>query len=441
LVQALSDPKVLASIQEHLRQTSIPGNGASGSDAAEKLEELAAATNNKNARAGLIRYAEELKGVLSASLSGNAHEFSRLFDGLLSRMDMTASSGDRGSVEADTPGSSSGKIVRMLTKPAASGLQAPDAPDMVSGKAVADSIISAINKSQLPTQVRINPLRNSATILLLRMYNGFVFDDERNDQRAEALHDWLLAQPDHSVGPDALFLQSLRIADGNVWDALTAGWNVLASGRTDGGRERNYLPRMQKLMDLRGDSALLPVLHNLNDSHYQWTSKADNFSAWYHFWGTMLSAFFRDEAFVALPLPGKYIVMGEVLVEELFIGVLEHATKLEWKAFLDMPKRIGIDIQGVMAGSRLARELRAKTDAHMMRGPSRMLRFSLPLIVLAALMAISPAALGEILDFLRATGVIAMIAAKALSLGAAILMAFSALARALQRIGWLKKQE
>ncbi|HAM36388.1 MAG TPA: hypothetical protein DEB40_05955 [Elusimicrobia bacterium] len=89
LVQALSDPKVLAAIQKQLRRTATPQNPTLGRDAAKKLASLAAAAQSDGSSAKLVRYARELNNVLAASLAGDDREFSRLFDGLLSRTDVT----------------------------------------------------------------------------------------------------------------------------------------------------------------------------------------------------------------------------------------------------------------------------------------------------------------------------------------------------------------
>ena len=117
LVQALSDPELLASIQENLRRTATPGNPALGRESAEKLAGLAAAAGGARSRQALRGYADELTGALAASLHGDDVEFDRLFDGLLSRKDAAAA------VPADAPAAGeagtvgSGKILMPLTRP------------------------------------------------------------------------------------------------------------------------------------------------------------------------------------------------------------------------------------------------------------------------------------------------------------------------------------
>lgn len=178
--------------------------------------------------------------------------------------------------------------------------------------------------------------------------------------KARKLWEWLLEQPDHSVTPDALLLKSFQLARGSAWRALTMSWDVLVAGRLSGGRERNYLDKTLKLADIRGDAALLPLLHDPRDRNYAWTSRADNFSAWYHFWGAMLAAFAYESARGSFfPVPGHWFSKWMIMLEEFFQSPLEYVGSWEWRAFLDHPKRLEIDVQGAVAGSRLAANLRA----------------------------------------------------------------------------------
>jgi hypothetical protein len=74
LVQALSDPKVLAAIQSTLRTT------PSGWDASWKLADLDAAVQSMESRAELNRYTGQLKNALAASINGDDSRFASLFD-------------------------------------------------------------------------------------------------------------------------------------------------------------------------------------------------------------------------------------------------------------------------------------------------------------------------------------------------------------------------
>ena len=234
----------------------------------------------------------------------------------------------------------------------------------------------AEQKIQFHTKIDVKDVKDWNWIVLSMMYFGTPFESYvehymkgssnrdmdvqwcESTSMSKILYEWLLAQPDHSVTPEKFFLKSLEIAEGSVWEALKIGWSVLTVGRLSGGRERNYLKKTQKLADIRGDQHLLPVIHNLNDPNYRWTSKADNFAAWYHFWGTMLYTFLRKKTLTTFPLPAGAVTTLIVLFEEFVVGAIEKIVSWEWKAFLDLPTRIYIDIQGAIAGYRLAIHLK-----------------------------------------------------------------------------------
>jgi hypothetical protein len=169
------------------------------------------------------------------------------------------------------------------------------------------------------------------------------------------LYRWMMTQPDGSVSPEAFFQKSLELEKGDVWKALDLGWSILSAGRNFGGQERLHLRKTQKLADLRGDADQVEAYHGFQISKYHWTSKADNFSAWYHFWGAMTYAFYRDSIFALLPVPGSWLASLCALIEEGFIQPLEIAIRREFGAIGDTMTRLRIDLEGAKAGGRLAR--------------------------------------------------------------------------------------
>jgi len=174
-----------------------------------------------------------------------------------------------------------------------------------------------------------------------------------NPEGASAkLYRWLEQQPEPTVKPDAFFLKALEFSNGRVFDALLAGWNTLVLGSKSGGRERNYLRKTKSLADIRGDAGLLETLHDLSipKENYKWTSVADNFSAWYHFWGTMLYAYYNEAAVL-----GK-VANGQTITE--FMIFLEEKTAFKLFVPADCGKRYEIDQEGAIAGYRLARLFR-----------------------------------------------------------------------------------
>lgn len=245
----------------------------------------------------------------------------------------------------------------------------PVAPDLFfDGRRFADAVAAQIAARKISFHT-LKPRRN--VHVLDHLYRGSAWESIGYDlevknpaslpeTKTDQLYVWLLAQPEHSVAPDALFVKALDVSGGSVWDALAIGWDVLSQGSEAGDRERNFLPKTLRLADIRGDIKLLPKVHDLGNPNYRWTSQADNFSAWYHLWGTMLYAFYRDSGFVRVPLPGHWVAKVMILLEESVGGpVLEWIPNGEWRAFLDFPKRLETDVQGAVAGSRLAANLKA----------------------------------------------------------------------------------
>lgn len=238
------------------------------------------------------------------------------------------------------------------------------------GRLFADSVTARIVANEAPVFVRIN--RAEYFILSAHMFVGGASEALGYKKTVEGdieitwaagdkspgyqLYRWLLNQPDNSITPDAYLMKAVELCKGDIFRALNIGLDLLIVGRYDGAG-RNYYTKTQKLIDIRGDRDDLEQTHRPEDPSYRWTSKADNFSAWYHFWATMIYAFFRQSTFTLLPLPGHVAVAGMVLVEEFIVGPVEHVLRWEWRAFLDLPNRLDVDLQGARAGYYLARNL------------------------------------------------------------------------------------
>jgi hypothetical protein len=240
-------------------------------------------------------------------------------------------------------------------------------PLKIDGRQFADNIALAIEATRQEFSIKID--RKKSFILAAHMFIGGsseAIDFEKTPSgdvvikwldgeksKGYHLYKWLMDQPKQSVMPHNFFLKALEICDGNVFEAINVGLDILIVGRHDGAR-RNYYTKTQKLVDIRGDAALLEQTHRPGDPSYRWTSKSDNFSAWYHFWATMIYAFFRQSSFTILPVPGHLAVFPMIFAEEFIVGPLEYFRKGEWKAFFDLRNRVFIDIQGALAGYRLA---------------------------------------------------------------------------------------
>jgi len=112
----------------------------------------------------------------------------------------------------------------------------------------------------------------------------------------ERLKAWLLSRPDNSVDPLGLYMASLSLHEGNVWNAVLAIHQLLRNNARWWAPERyRYASSAEaqaalfdKLVDIRGDlSDLGPDFHG------------DHAGSWYRIWGAMLYrlGFVDDDTF------------------------------------------------------------------------------------------------------------------------------------------------
>jgi hypothetical protein len=100
-------------------------------------------------------------------------------------------------------------------------------------------------------------------------------------RREEALYRWLLEQPDHSVEPTELFRASFRLNQGDVYLTILTIENLLSRAWLR--PERDSLAQTYKLR---------PIAHSIGPN-------ADTYGTWYHFFGTMLYGYVRNEVSAA----------------------------------------------------------------------------------------------------------------------------------------------
>ena len=170
------------------------------------------------------------------------------------------------------------------------------------------------------------------------------------------LSDWVNAQADESITPEKFFEESLRLSQGNISLGIVACWNMLTLGRDLA--DRVFLEKTRKFIDIRGDLSFLAEYHGDADGSVgKWTSRAENYSAWYHFWGGFLYSYSLGVRYpLARPLLWPYYGLVIAIEEGVATGV-PYARGLLWDAATDLPRRTALDIQGFRAGNRLAANL------------------------------------------------------------------------------------
>ena len=177
----------------------------------------------------------------------------------------------------------------------------------------------------------------------------------------KTLLDWLVAQPEASVTPDALLKKAIEVEGGKIEDALSLCWDVLSDDwyETD---KRNFWDRSKKLVDITGELAHFDGNdqtgvsrgargrgRSVNRSFN--TIRGDNFSAWYHFFGTAYNSFYRTN---------REWIPGRGLAETHGLIFLEE--RVLYNDHIDDLKRVEIDKAGARFGHRLARNIRRYGD-------------------------------------------------------------------------------
>jgi hypothetical protein len=209
-----------------------------------------------------------------------------------------------------------------------------------------------------------------------RLHAGSGFREDGDPSR-QALEKWVMSQPDNSITPDRFYAKAFEIEGGRVGDGLSLVWDVLREGWgfTD---LRNDTARARKFVDITGELSLfrgnhLPNLQVGSDGKLitdvfgklpefesrklgkvgvQSVIRGDNFSAWYHFAGTALNSFYRENS-ARWPFPGDWETRVLIMLEEHVL----------YNEFLDPFKRRLIDIEGGKFGVQLARNLRTYSSA------------------------------------------------------------------------------
>lgn len=195
--------------------------------------------------------------------------------------------------------------------------------------------------------------------LLTMLYTGAELLTE-DDPARRALKQWLLNQPDDSVTPEALLREAVRLEDGDVQRGLERCWDVLRENWQDD-KNRNAFPHILKLIDITGEResfdgndprdgkqrrarATTAGLRGLIFRGMK-STRGDNFSAWYHFFGTASYAFHGT---------ANKSIVSPLLATRAAIFLEEKVLHNEFK---DAQKRRINDVEGAKFGYQLAKNL------------------------------------------------------------------------------------
>lgn len=156
---------------------------------------------------------------------------------------------------------------------------------------------------------------------------------------------WLASRPRFSVLPHEFFQKCLELNGGNIELSLILAWDFLSFQWNTDTEIRNFKPSSLQLYDVTGELDSCGG----NRQTLLWRSiRGDKFSAWYHFFGTAMHAFIRENTLVhglKWRIPTNWILN----LEETLLG----------RTFLvDILKRLENDKAGVRFGKALFRYVR-----------------------------------------------------------------------------------
>ncbi len=211
------------------------------------------------------------------------------------------------------------------------------------------------------------------------LYAGEKFTSDAIPKDELAFWDWLDAQPLNSVTPEEMLKEALRETNGDVEGALFMCWNLLRNSWQ--ATERNKFQRAKRLIDITGERAVVATYGP--SQNYEKSSKlndiaqrsalltgdkgkyirGDNYSAWYHFFGTAINTFHKSRSPGTLYSPA--IAAG---LSQSMIAVEEDVL---FPHFVDGHKRKEIDKAGVGFGARLAENLKTykNKDSFVVENP------------------------------------------------------------------------
>ncbi|MBC7693114.1 MAG: hypothetical protein H7222_15225 [Methylotenera sp.] len=129
------------------------------------------------------------------------------------------------------------------------------------------------------------------------LFEGTQIAYPASEQQRDELRKWLETRKEGTITPDALFMHALDGAGGNVQRALICCWNQLSDGWNSAAIERNSRFTTLKLKDITGELIRFDGIRQktrAGESHE--FVRGDNFSAWYHFFGTALHAYTAERS-------------------------------------------------------------------------------------------------------------------------------------------------
>ncbi len=222
-----------------------------------------------------------------------------------------------------------------------------DGDRYLDGNALGDRVAADLKNSG----AKFTIAGESHSFLLYSLFNGNEIDSKLGGKNKsfEALDAWInsASVKDQSITPEILMNKALALSSNDVQEALVLCWNYLRQNLYQDSRMRNTQNFVFKLYDITGEWPLFddeaqevkekgqPVTKNF--------VRGDKFSAWYHFFGTALHEFARQQT--------NWRTNTHHLVK------MEERWHFGWDYLEDSKKRIEIDNAGADFGKRLYRNL------------------------------------------------------------------------------------
>jgi len=240
----------------------------------------------------------------------------------------------------------------------------------LNGKNLANKVTSWILKNISEKDIRCRyfmfGINDNLSNGKLFLYKGSDIGPYNTEVRTRALETWILLQANGSITPADLFQTAVRLTGGQIEVAFMLCWDFLVHGSYHAW-QRNSFPTLLKLVDITGEltrfegngQTVLEVDEKnkpiLNKDGTQKTRqikimRGDNFSNWYHFFGTALLSFVRENSAI-YPLKTRVPVEFCLWLEKRMAS--DH---------IDLKKSTNINHAGVSFGKELAKNLRNFKD-------------------------------------------------------------------------------
>jgi hypothetical protein len=162
--------------------------------------------------------------------------------------------------------------------------------------------------------------------------------------------------------PLEFFEKCLKIKNGNIQESLELAWDFLSRGWDAEALERSTRIINLKFYDITGEQSKMHYSRAFSRNNRVYlTARGDNFGAWYHFFGTALHSFVRQNSRVLgvkWRLPTDFYIFLEETVYEF------GSQKIDFKKRVEIDKAgsiFGRDLYRILSNEKLIKELTQRT--------------------------------------------------------------------------------